>query len=171
MKFSLATTDDAERLEALRVRAWREAYPGLVEQHVLDYLDPTDPTSILAWKNLIEQGDIYVAMALNEGGDLLGFCALSEPSRDPDEPRGVAEIIALYVDPDHFRRGVGRSLMERVISRIRDSEADWHEMTVWTLERNSRALALYESLGFVRDGSERTDEHWLCPDIRLRLKL
>lgn len=171
MKISEAKSDEAARLERLRVRAWREAYPGLVEQHVLDELDENDPLSILVWKNLIENVDMRVAMAENEGGDLIGFCAVAGPSRDDDEPEGVAEIIALYVDPDHYRRGVGREMMEAVINEASLSEKDWNELTVWTLERNHRALRLYESFGFERDGSERTDEHWKCPDVRLRLRL
>lgn len=171
MKLREAKPGDAARLEALRVRAWREAYPGLVEQHVLDELDPDDPTSVLVWKNLIDQGDMRVALAENEGGDLIGFCAVAAPSRDADEPKGVAEIVALYVDPAHYRGGVGRALMQAVLSRLRESELGWKEATVWTLDRNHRALALYEGLGFTRDGSERTDEHWKCPDVRLRLLL
>lgn len=171
MKIREARPEDAERLEALRVRAWREAYPGLVEQHVLDALDENDPTSLLVWKNLIERIAMRVAVAENEGGDAIGFCAVAGETRDGDEPKGVAEIIALYVDPEHYREGVGRELVETVTEVARESEKNLSELTVWTLDRNHRALALYESLGFKRDGAERTDEYWKCPDVRLRLAL
>ncbi len=171
MKISEARPADAPRLESLRVRAWRDAYPGLVEQHVLEDLDPDDPTSILVWRNLIDQGEMRVAIAENEGGDLLGFCAVAAPSRDAEEPKDVAEVVALYVDPGHFRAGVGRALMKAVLGRLRESEHGWKECTVWTLEQNERALKLYEGLGFTRDGSSRTEQHWKCPDIRLRLLL
>jgi RimJ/RimL family protein N-acetyltransferase len=171
LRISEARPEDAARLERLRVRAWREAYPGLVEQHVLDELDEDDPMSVLVWKNLIENVDMRVAMAENEGGDLIGFCAVAGPSRDADEPEGVAEIIALYVDPDHYRQGVGREMLSAVINEVSESDRDWNDLTVWTLERNHRALRLYESFGFERDGKERTDEHWKCPDVRLRLAL
>lgn len=171
MKLREAKPSDAADLESLRVRAWCEAYPGLVEQHVLDALDPRDPQSILVWKNLIDDGDMRVAIAENEGGDLIGFCAVAAPSRDDDESDKVAEVVALYVDPEHYRAGVGSHLLEAVIKRLRASELGWQELTVWTLERNHRALALYEGFGFQRDGRERTDEHWKCPDLRLRLEL
>lgn len=173
MKLREARIDDAARLESLRVRAWKQAYPGLVEQHVLDELDPDDPLGIAVWKNLIDQGEMSVALAENEGGALLGFCAIAVPSRDEDEPPGVIEVVALYVDPGHYRAGVGRGLLTAVIEAVRERDADrqWKEFTVWTLERNHRALALYESMGFERDGHERTDEHWKCPDVRLRLAL
>ena len=160
---------DAPRLESLRVRAWREAYPGMVEQHVLDDLDPTDPAELAVWRTLIDEADLRVIVAENEGGDLIGFCALAAPSRDADEPEGVAEIVALYVDPEHYRGGVGRAMVKRALLRL--SEAGWKECTVWTLTENMRALALYESLGFRRDGQERTEQFWLIPDVRLRVDL
>lgn len=171
MKIREARVDDAARLESLRVRAWRAAYPGLVDQQILDDLDPDDPTSALVWKNLIEQGTFGVGIAENEGGDLVGFCAVTAPSRDEDEPDSVAEVIALYVSPDHLRRGIGTALMEAVIRRLREAEAQWNECTVWTLEANTAALALYHELGFTRDGSSRTEPGWRCPDVRLRLAL
>lgn len=171
MKIREAQVDDAGRLEALRVRAWRAAYPGLVDQQILDDLDPDDPTSRLVWKNLIEEGAIGVGVVENEGGDLIGFCAVAAPTRDDDEPAGVAEVVALYVSPDHMRRGVGTMLMEAVIRRLREAEEGWRECTVWTLEANTASLALYHGLGFARDGSSRTEEGWRCPDVRLRLAL
>lgn len=171
MKIREATVEDAARLESLRVRAWRAAYPGLVDQQILDDLDPDDPTSALVWKNLIEQGEIGVGITENEGGDLTGFCAVAAPSRDDDEPAGVAEVVALYVSPDHLRRGIGRTLMEAVIRRLREADEGWKECTVWTLEANTASLALYHELGFARDGAARTEAGWRCPDVRLRLTL
>lgn len=169
MNLREATPADAARLESLRVRAWREAYPGMVEQHVLDALDPTDPAGLAVWRNLIDDANLRVIVAENEGGDLLGFCAIAAPSRDADEPEGVAEIVALYVDPEHYRGGVGRTMVERALLRL--AEAGWKTCTVWTLTENTRALALYESFGFKRDGQERTEEFWLIPDVRLRVAL
>lgn len=171
MKLRDARTDDAAILEGIRVRAWREAYPGMVEQSVLDELDPTSEASIAVWKNLIgtPEGFAFVQVAENEGGTPIGFAAIAAPSRDADEPKGVAEIAAIYVDPDHYRGGVGRNIMERVLERLK--EDGWKECTVWTLEKNERALALYRSFGFETDGAARTDADSLIPDLRLRVKL
>jgi ribosomal protein S18 acetylase RimI-like enzyme len=168
LKIRDAKTADAARLESLRVRAWRDAYPGLVEQAVLDELDPTDETELAVWRNLIDH-EMRILIAESESGETLGFCAIAAPSRDADEPVGVAEIAAIYVDPEHYRGGLGRAMLKEALRRL--TEDAWMECTVWTLTKNARALALYESLGFERDGSERTEERWLVPDIRLRLAL
>lgn len=171
MRIREARPEDAERLERLRVRSWRAAYPGLVEQHVLDDLEEASPVEVAVWKRLIENVAFRVAIAENEGGDTVGFCAVAGPSRDADEPPGVAEIAALYVDPRHYGLGIGRTLMDTVLAALRESDQGWRECTVWTLERNERALALYHSLGFREDGASRTDEFWHHPDLRLRLAL
>lgn len=170
MKIREAGAGDAARLERLRVRGWREAYPGLVAQHVLDALSPDDPAALADWQRLLDDPGIRITLAEDAAGHLTGFCALARPSRDPDEPPGVAELVALYVDPEHHRRGIGRTLIDDALALLR-TDGGWHECTVWTLDRNDRALTLYGSLGFLRDGTQRTDEHWLHPDVRLRLAL
>lgn len=171
MKLRDARSEDAALLEGIRVRAWHEAYPGLVEQEVLDALDPTDEQTLAVWRNLIDgpEGFAFVQVAVNEGGTPIGFVAVAAPSRDEDEDDSVAEIAAIYVDPEHYRGGVGRAMMEHVLERLKDD--GYEECTVWTLDKNVRALALYEGLGFRRDGSERTDDQWLVPDVRLRRAL
>lgn len=51
------------------------------------------------------------------------------------------------------------------------SAAGWQEVTVWTLEDNFRSLPLYESRGFLLDGSIRTESGWFVADVRLRKSL
>lgn len=165
-----ATPDDAARLEDIRVRAWLHAYAGKAEQDVFDQLTRDPDGGVKAWQEMIEGGHAITSVRVVEDeGEITGFVAVAAPSRDEDEPEGVAEIVALYVDPDSHRRGYGRALLDDILDGLRADE--WHEATVWTLEDNFRSLPLYESRGFKADGSLRTDRRWFVADIRLRKSL
>lgn len=60
---------------------------------------------------------------------------------------------ALVVHPDHFRRGIGRALVAHVLQAHRATA-----FTVSTGERNTPAIALYESAGFAVVLHWRTDD-------------
>ena len=64
---------------------------------------------------------------------------------------GVVERI--FVDPDHFRKGIGSKAMELVIGR-------YQEVSLWTLgapEWNTRTTAFFEKLGFSQVGWDQTE--------------
>jgi ribosomal protein S18 acetylase RimI-like enzyme len=165
-----AKPEDAARLEDIRVRTWREAYAGKAEQYIFDQLTDDPDAAARLWVEMIGGGHSVTGITVaDDEGLIVGFCALAAPSRDADEPDGVAEIVALYVHPDHFRRGIGRKLLASALDDL--AAEGWSECSVWTLDTNHRSLPLYESLGFVRDGSLREDEGWFIPDARLRADL
>lgn len=56
-------------------------------------------------------------------------------------------LAELYVVPDRRGRGIGRALMQEVLSAARDRGADRIELG--TSEDDRAAIALYESLGFI----------------------
>jgi ribosomal protein S18 acetylase RimI-like enzyme len=165
-----ATPDDAARLEEIRVRAWLHAYAGKAEEDVFDVLTRDPDGGVQHWREMVEGAHAITSVrVVEDDGELSGFCATAAPSRDEDEPEGVAEIVALYVDPESHRRGYGRALLDDTLDLLR--QASWREVSVWTLEDNFRSLPLYESRGFKTDGSMRTDRGWFVADVRLRKEL
>ena len=61
----------------------------------------------------------------------------------------------LYVRPDVWRRGFGRSLCTAGLERaVLDG---FTTLTLWVLEMNVRARAFYESLGFSADDVAKAD--------------
>lgn len=152
------------------MRSWFHAYAGKAEQDVFDALRLGEFGGVEKWHEVIEgRSPITSLRTVEDDGLPTGFCAVAAPTRDADEPEGVAEIVALYVDPDAQRRGYGRALLDDAIVSM---EADgWNVATVWTLEDNFRALPLYESRGFKLDGSVRTESGWFVADVRLRKSL
>lgn len=141
----------------LHVRAWQEAYRGLIPDEYLDELDPEDraarytfeaddpeaPTTLLAVQDGEDAGEV-----------ILGFATFS-PSRDADAP-DHGEVVALYVDPDRYESGVGRMLMAEARRRL--WEAGFTDALLWVLDGNERAARFYEGEGWTRDGATRVEE-------------
>jgi GNAT superfamily N-acetyltransferase len=58
----------------------------------------------------------------------------------------IAELYALYVAPAWWSTGIGRALMERVLSDVLGE--GYPRITLWVLEENARARRFYERSGF-----------------------
>jgi GNAT superfamily N-acetyltransferase len=59
----------------------------------------------------------------------------------------------LYVLPEWWSRGVGRSLQDEVL--VRQRAAGVQRCHLWVLERNDRARRFYERLGWTENGDTR----------------
>ena len=63
---------------------------------------------------------------------------------------GEADMLNLAVAPGYRRRGLGRNLIQELISRL-----DAHRLTLEVRISNESARRLYESMGFVQVGLRR----------------
>jgi len=107
------------------------------------------------WHERLTQmrGQVFVA---EDGGRIVGFCDLI-PSRDKDvDPDAVAEIAAIYVLPEHWRKGVGRTLCRSALAEA--GRRGYHSLTLWVLASNVAARHFYEALGFRLDGATKADK-------------
>jgi GNAT superfamily N-acetyltransferase len=158
---------DAEVLAGLAARSWREGFRGIVP----DEIDPER-----AWRpdriearldGRVDDGAAILVGQLDDG--VAGF-VLHGPCRDDDADAGTGEIWALYVDPGHWRAGVGRALVDAALEDLRDRGDT--ESTVWTLAESPRNLHFYEALGFELDGAQQRRESFGAPlEVRLRRPL
>jgi ribosomal protein S18 acetylase RimI-like enzyme len=99
--------------------------------------------------------DVIVGMALAGSDD-------SDPS--------TGYLSRVYVDPDHQGRGIGSALHDASIRSL--GERGFGRATLWVLERNARARAWYERLGW----QQTADRKPVYPpagidDVRYRLTL
>jgi ribosomal protein S18 acetylase RimI-like enzyme len=147
-----AGVEDAAAVAEIHVRAWQAAYRGLMPDEWLDGLTVERRTE--SWSEILARSDGRgsTLVGVDDQAGVVGFCSVSLPSRDEDAGPRTAEISAFYIDPSHWRSGVGRALLEEAVMRLR--EAEWDDVTLWVLAGNASALAFYERFGFAADGAE-----------------
>jgi ribosomal protein S18 acetylase RimI-like enzyme len=156
---------DARAIAAIRVRAWRTAYRDIVPAALLEELSIDDDEAV--WRGRLVKGESQVWIA-EDASTAVGWISAAK-SRDADAAPSTGEIWALYVDPDHWRRGVGRALWTHAGAWF--ARAGFQDVTLWVLDANTAARAFYEALGFARDpGGRRTvSRHGAAlPHARLR---
>ena len=97
----------------------------------------------------LERGESVILLARDAQGRALGFCQLY-PSFCSVLAAPIYVLYDLFVAPLARRTGVGRALLLAAEAHAR---ATGHaRMDLTTARDNHQAQALYESLGWVRDG-------------------
>lgn len=145
-----AVLDDALAIARAHVNSWRSAYRGLLPDDRLARLDCHHMAE--RFRETIATGseDIYV---VEETGTVAGFLALG-PCRDCDmDQESAREIYALYLSPEYWRRGIGRSTCERAEEILKSQ--GYSKALLWVFEDNRRARRFYEAMGFTADGSKK----------------
>jgi L-amino acid N-acyltransferase YncA len=135
----------------------------------LDGLDVEKRTKM--WRVLTQEPDKIIFVAEDREGNIVGFSALG-PSRDADANPNTAEVAAIYVHPEKWKKGIGRALLSASLDQVRTREFD--QITLWVLEANQRARSFYEAFGFVQDGAMKDDDQWknfAIREVRYRLNL
>lgn len=136
------------------MRSWQAAYKGLLPDEYLDSLraderasrydfattDPLAPHTIVA----------------DDGRMIVGFATIGVSPGGSS--RDVGELMALYVDPDSWRTGVGRALIARARAGLRRLGFD--NALLWVLEGNERAQRFYERDGWLRGDDRRRQRVW-----------
>jgi GNAT superfamily N-acetyltransferase len=140
----LAHPDDRLNLIELQRRASLAGETGDVLRQLLE-----DPGLIDIDEELLANNEVIVA----EIGDrIVGFASfIAQDGND-------AELDGMFVEPSHWRQGIGRALIEAVE----------RELVAWQATRlrvvaNPNALAFYTALGFEIVGEERTPLGPLAP--------
>jgi GNAT superfamily N-acetyltransferase len=126
-----AVLDELPDLEALQRRAsmvWEEYRDQLVAH----------PDAISIPRADIEDGRTRVAWG---SGRRVGFSAVLATRE------GVCELDGLFVEPEFWRRGIGRALIDDVVANALQTGASSLEVT-----GNPRAVSFYKALGFGRRG-------------------
>lgn len=145
-----ASPDDALGIARAHIDSWRSAYRGLLPDDRLARLDYVRGAE--RFRESISTGseDIYV---VEQTGSVAGFLALG-PCRDGDmdkEPAG--EIYALYLSPEYWRRGIGRSMCLKAEGILKSQ--GYSLIVLWVFESNQRARKFYEAMGFMADGCRK----------------
>ncbi|MDR1118002.1 MAG: GNAT family N-acetyltransferase [Bifidobacteriaceae bacterium] len=155
-----ATVLDAPALAAIHRACWLDLVgadiPGLAEA-----LEGRQ--AVVTWRNavILAQGEGPYAMfaAVGEADGVAGFAALG-PLLDQDGGARAAELVALWVAPQHQRAGHGSRLLAAVADALRAPSAPFDRLSHWALRQDVHRHRFLRGAGFGPDGAERT---WRAP--------
>lgn len=149
-----AEHNDALAVAQVHVRSWQIAYRTLLPEDYLDQLRPEDRADKydFATRDPLKPQTIVAT----EAGQIFGF-ATTAPSRQPDLP-AYGELCALYVDPEHWGRGIGAALVSAARNQL--VLQGFRKSFLWMLAGNARANRFYQLDHWTPDGQRRTDTVW-----------
>jgi GNAT superfamily N-acetyltransferase len=141
MQIRRATVADAEAIERIRVRSWQAAYRHVFPPKALEAM----PVEWSRWEDdlPVSTAGLLCVVAEDERG-LLGWATYGPSGLDQ-----YGELRGLYVDPDRWGEGAGRSLLAHAELELATT---WNEAILFTLEDNPRTRRLYEAAGWRTDG-------------------
>lgn len=137
VQIRIAHPDDRPNLIEVQRRASLASETGEVRQRLLE-----EPDWIDIDEELLANNEVIVAEI---GPTIVGFASfIAQDGND-------AELDGMFVEPTHWRQGIGRLLIEAVE----------RELVAWQATRlrvvaNPNALAFYKAVGFVTIGEEKT---------------
>jgi len=153
-----AQVEDAPAIALVHVRSWQATYRGMVPRDYLDRLDPEQRAARWGVRLGELAGDwprrgVIVA---EQAGAVAGFATMGA-TRDQDlNPAETGEVMAIYLLPGVWGRGLGRELM--AAARAALTEAGYREAALWVAEANQRARSFYAADGWQPDGAVKQEE-------------
>ena len=134
-----ATIEDAAGIAAVSIQAWRETYPGIMPQSVLDDLSVEQRAA--NWQSwLSKPTQCFVA---EDGSRMIGFVD-GGAARDPGYDF-TSEIYAIYLLQGWQKQGLGRRLVETFLGALEPAKPS--SFYIWVAEGNKSARGFYERLG------------------------
>jgi RimJ/RimL family protein N-acetyltransferase len=100
-------------------------------------------------RGVLEAGGVSL-VAVDDAGQVVGWC---DVQRRPLEMFRHVGTLGIGMLPDVRGQGLGRRLMQAAIEAARGQGMERIQLGVFA--SNTRAIALYESLGFVHEGLKR----------------
>jgi ribosomal protein S18 acetylase RimI-like enzyme len=141
------TPADYEAVADVHVRTWRAGYSGIIPQ---DYLASLDPAAFAERYRTRERPAGAQTLIAEEDGRAVGFVSFGPGREDPR----TGQVYAIYVAPEHWRRGTGRELF--TAARTALAGDGYTAVRLWVLEENDRARRFYERMGLAPDGARDT---------------
>lgn len=150
-----AVEADAHAIGRVHVRAWQGAYRGVMPDDYLDGLDAEERGAM--WRGRIARTDLpplLVAVVADAvATEVVGFAVFGD--EQPTESPACGQLYAINLDPTHWGKGIGRSLLRAATAAL--VAEGYGEAVLWVVPQNARARALYESEGWSADGGVRTE--------------
>lgn len=146
------TVEDTAAVGVVHVRAWQSAYRGAMPDDYLDALRAEDRANM--WRSIIEADRPGIQRRVIEvESGIVGFAVYGVEQGTVDDP-AVGELIAINLDPDHWRQRLGRTLLRHLTAELAD--LGYRRAVLWVVAENTRARTFYESEAWYFDGTARS---------------
>ena len=132
--------DDAEAIERVRIATWHATYRGQLPDAALDAMSPHIEQRRQRLRDL---GGAEFCFVAEGDGRVVGF-AVGGPERGHD-PDYQGEVGAIYVLPEHQRKGLGRELIRESARHL--ARNGMTTLLIWVLRENGIGRGFYERLG------------------------
>lgn len=96
----------------------------------------------------LSEPDIGHLILESHGGERVGYCIL----KGLKNPFGVVELMRIVIGPK--QQGHGHRAMEALMEKV-FTELSARRLWLDVVDANARAIALYEALGFIHEGTLR----------------
>ncbi|MFC4540597.1 GNAT family N-acetyltransferase [Halosolutus amylolyticus] len=155
MKIRSATPEDFEAIRAVARETWHDTYDELdaetIEYTVENwYTDDSMPLEAPGTVVLVAEteADGSASSRTQSDGDVVGFTHAVVQGEQ-------ADILRMYVHPDHQGEGVGSALHERLLAAIEGDDVD--RVRSFDFSFNDVSRAFYEGLGFEKTGEDEVE--------------
>jgi GNAT superfamily N-acetyltransferase len=143
----LATDADVLAMAKVHIVSWRETYPGLLPDAMLERLSIA--RGAIRWQRMLDRPGAWgglVAFVAEQQGSVVGYGSCSEQRTEVLHDRGfTGEIGELYVLRSAQRQSAGFGLMKAMAGALLDR--GHLTMSLWVVAENKAARRFYERLG------------------------
>jgi ribosomal protein S18 acetylase RimI-like enzyme len=135
--------EDQEGMAKIKVDSWQQTYKNIIEQKYLDSLNYEEQSNRYIESFEEYKNSVLVAEDLNNH-NIIGYaCFSTEPNEYAD-----SELVSLYLDPKHIKKGIGTSLFREVVKELK--KYNKKTMVLWCIKENVNAINFYEKLGGIK---------------------
>lgn len=145
MRILNATLDDARTIAEVHVRSWQQAYKNLLPDTYLGTLSVDKREEL--WLDVLACPNSNVLIA-SEDFNIVGFLSYGA-SRDKKNDAPTAEIMALYVAPEYWHKGIGKALWQACREDL--SATGYQSVVLWVVAGNLLGINFYEAMGFQQE--------------------
>lgn len=140
MKIRAAKPGDEKAIAQVVIDTWKDAYQGIVSQHFLDSLT-TEKHEVLLTQQIAQNTQIIYVME-SEQNQIQGMISGGVDRSEKYD----CEIVAIYIDRDYQKCGIGKRLFLECINAFRTQGCK--SMVIWTFE-NNKDRGFYDKMGGV----------------------
>ena len=161
-----AESSDIPGLARTHIAAWQAAYRGLMPDAIVD--KHTVESRTANWTQTLADPATRLLVAVADD-QIAGFSYFGHSREKEANPR-EAEMMAIYVHPDHWRHGIGRDLCRQTLEDLR---GEFTSVILWVLRDNQNARRFYEAMDFECVEGKEKQLPWFgnTPEVCYRLDL